>query len=267
LGAAYSATFVSGDSLLTVDQTGVWTMLAQSGESRLIANSDAALAAAFDRSHGTSYIVTRAGRLFSYEHSTGTLTELAQSTLELLDVVVDEAARLLYVGSDRSLEVFDIPTGQFVRSVFTGVVALHMALAPDRTKLYLSGDGHLVELNLVTTEQRELAQAQGIALTANGATLYAVGTVDPYILAITTATGETRTVVTLPCEGWGLGLTPDETQLYASCLTRGRIEIIDIDQGKVVKEHRSLGSATRVAFSPDGLTAAIGTGGGVALVR
>jgi hypothetical protein len=80
--------------------------------------------------------------------------------------------------------------------------------------------------------------------------------------------GATRIVATMICPAWSLALTRDETQLYATCpYDVGRLEIIDIAAGRVVIEHRSLGGITRVAFSPDGATAAGGSNSGLVLVR
>ena len=245
--------------------SGAWVILSPSGGSREIGFLDASFALGFNRANATSYIATTTGKLFALRHATGTLTELVDTALEFYGLVLDEVAQLAYVGAAASVEVFDIGAGRFVGTIATGI-GLHLTLAPDRRKLYVSGNGALTEVNLVTMARRSLGKAQATAITADGKTLYAVSET-PNVLRIALETGATQTLATLPCGAWGLALTRDGSQLYATCPNVAGLQIVDVGSGKVVREHRVLDQARRVSFSADGSMAAISMSSGVAIVR
>jgi DNA-binding beta-propeller fold protein YncE len=68
----------------------------------------------------------------------------------------------------------------------------------------------------------------------------------------------------LECGPYGLGLTPDGAQLYASCALSGigSVKIIDREARTVIGSLATDGTPRRVAVSPDGATVGVANQGG-----
>ena len=275
----------TGDSLQLISSPLMYAVSFISSE-RLIAASHASAARLFDLRNGTSSVIgapmsygvaVAPSRNRAYFASNG-LIELDVTTNtvrnagiqgQLFDIVLSADERTAYVGTDGTvIHVVDLLTMTVTRQLEAPGGGLHLALAPSGAKIYgstgsnvgetdiASGIGHVIQSGLV---------AQALAVTSDGRTLYGVsegGT----IFARDLTTQQVRTVPT-PCGGWGMALSPDDEKLVVACSQSGLILIIEARTGNVLRTFQNIGEPRRVSMSADGYLAAVGTSGGVAIIR
>jgi DNA-binding beta-propeller fold protein YncE len=107
---------------------------------------------------------------------------------------------------------------------------------------------------------------QGIAISPQRTILW-VANEFGWVNAIDLHSGRTATTA-LPAGAFGLALTPDTTQLYATMPAMGRVAVLDAGTYALVTTIITPGIPRRIAFSPDGLTAVVANeAGSVVFIR
>jgi DNA-binding beta-propeller fold protein YncE len=94
-----------------------------------------------------------------------------------------------------------------------------------------------------------------LAPTRQGDVVYATDGSD-FIQVLNFASGAGQTFQ-LGCGGFGLALTPDESQLYATCPATGQVKIVDVSSRTVVGTLQVGGAPRLVTVSPDGATVVV----------
>jgi DNA-binding beta-propeller fold protein YncE len=94
-----------------------------------------------------------------------------------------------------------------------------------------------------------------LAPTRQGDVVYATDGSD-FIQVLNFASGAGQTFQ-LGCDGFGLALTPDESQLYATCPATGQVKIVDVSSRTVVGTLQVGGAPRLVTVSPDGATVVV----------
>ncbi|MFI5279115.1 MAG: YncE family protein, partial [Gemmatimonadales bacterium] len=108
---------------------------------------------------------------------------------------------------------------------------------------------------------------QGIAVSPDGSTLY-VANESGDLDVVDIASGNVTAPLNFGAGAFGLALSPDAVQLYATLWTVGSVAVVDRATLTIVKTISTGGIPRRVAFSPDGLTAAVASeGGSVVFIR
>ncbi|HKW12677.1 MAG TPA: YncE family protein [Gemmatimonadaceae bacterium] len=94
--------------------------------------------------------------------------------------------------------------------------------------------------------------AQDIAVSANDSELY-VACENGAVVVLNASTLAAKNTIVVPSGGpFGLAVTPDNAQLYVTSPTTGRLTIIDVASGSVIKTLIVTGTPRRVAFSASG---------------
>ena len=145
------------------------------------------------------------------------------------------------------------------------------AFSPDGTRLYVSsrGGGAVVVYNAQSNTVIDTLITGGLpqrmAVSADGAELYIANeTVGLDIWNLNTASR----IISLPMEGYGLALSPDNTTLYVSSPQGGRVVLVDRAARAVVDTILTAGTPRNIAFSRYGVEALIANESGfVTVVR
>jgi DNA-binding beta-propeller fold protein YncE len=183
--------------------------------------------------------------------------------------------RTLYVGVGGGLvDAVDLATRTVVGSwSAAGTDALHLAVHPTLPRLYVSGNSdRMVELDATSGAVRRTFSFQGgngqaVAVEPSGSRAYVAieggGSIEVWDLA----TGARAQRFGLPdCGPWGLAITYDGSDLYASCSAQSKILAIDAASGAVLRSYNA-GEPRRIRFNADGSLVAIGAGSGVVVIR
>ncbi|HEX6944385.1 MAG TPA: hypothetical protein VF128_15760 [Gemmatimonadaceae bacterium] len=190
---------------------------------------------------------------------------------QLFDVVITADERFAYVGTSAGfIHVVDLPTMTVTRQLQAPRGALHLALSPSGTKIYASSDGEITETDVASGTVRILPTGglgvQALALTRDGQTLYGVSE-SGAVIALELATQQRRTFLTPGCRGWGMAISPDDEKLVVSCPQDGRVALFEARTGNLLRTFQGIGEPRRVSMSANGYVAAVGTAGGVAIIR
>ena len=190
---------------------------------------------------------------------------------QLFDVVISADERQAFVGTNAGfIHVVDLPTMTVTRQLQAPRGALHLALSPSGAKIYASSDGEVTETDVASGTVRVLQTGglgiQALALTRDGQTLYGVSE-SGAIIALELATQQRRTFLTPGCRGWGMAISPDDEKLVVSCPQDGRIALFEARTGNLLRTFQNIGEPRRVSMSANGYVAAVGTAGGVAIIR
>jgi hypothetical protein len=143
----------------------------------------------------------------------------------------------------------------------------HLAVHPTQNRLYASspGDHDIVELDgttLATLRTFTLpGDWQGIAVSPDGASLYAVGEGTP-LQVWDLATGTAGPSFASGSGGFGLGISPDGTALWITRPLGGNISRIDLPTGALHTTYMVGGSPRRISVHPDGSMVAFANEGG-----
>ena len=172
-----------------------------------------------------------------------------------------------------TLYAIDVASRSVKATLTLGGAPNHLAVNRATGKLYVNDyyGSRVSEIDMSTnTLVRTLSLTgktpQMMAVSPDGGTLY-VANESGSILYIDLATGTKVAETTLPSGAFGLALSPDGLQLYASTGYSSTVIVVDVQSKAVVNTIPVNGDARRVAFSPDGMTAAVASGGSVTFIR
>ena len=222
----------------------------------------------------TAVAFSTSGRLFASGTPADGVSELDPATGAGLDsgngllgtpyeLLVSPDEQTLYLGtSDGRVYFIDVASLAVLHEVQVGGALVHLALHPSLPLLYASPQfaSAIFEINTETRAFRDIAippsAPQAIAVSLDGSELYLAnegGTVE----VIPLDPGGSAASIPLTCGAYGLALTPDGMQLYASCPFEGLVKIIDRAARTVVGSLTAGGTPRRVAVSPDGATVGV----------
>ena len=263
-GVAISAT---GQLLVSTLSGGLYRAQIPTLNFTLAATSGLSTDVAFNASGSRAWVSNAPdGQLTEYDVTGSTPVALRTLPLggeHLFGLKVSPDGSLLFVGTgDGRLLFVNSTTGAVVHQAMVGGGVVHVALDHAGTRVYGSSplSGNVLEVNIASRATRnfqlENGAAQGVAVAVDDSELYVVSenaTLEIFDLATTS-----RTVMTLPCGGYGLGLTPDNTHLYVAC-SQGQSGLIIVDRASrtIADELELPGTGRRVAVSPDGFTVAV----------
>jgi DNA-binding beta-propeller fold protein YncE len=222
----------------------------------------------------TAVAFSSSGRLFASGTPVDGVSELDPATGAVLDsgngllgtpyeLLVSPDEQTLYLGtSDGRVYFIDVGTLAVLHEVQVGGSLVHLALHPSLPLLYASPQFSSVifEINTETRVFRDIAippsAPQAIAVALDGSELYLAnegGSVE----VIPIGFGGSAASIPVGCGAYGLALTPDGMQLYASCSIDGLVKIIDRASRTVVGTLTPGGTPRRVAVTPDGATVGV----------
>lgn len=181
----------------------------------------------------------------------------------LFAVQVSPRGDLLFAGGEsETLYVLDTGTGEILKRVAVGYAPNAFAVSPDNRMLYVSSfvGGTVTELEMLTqTVRRTFAVGgtpQGVAVNKRGTRLY-VANEQGYLSDIDLRTGAIGPAMSLAGGGFGVGVTPDDTQAYITIPGAGVVQIFALQPKKLVATLEVDGEPRRVAFSRAGRLGAI----------
>ncbi|MFI5213565.1 MAG: hypothetical protein ACHQU8_03410 [Gemmatimonadales bacterium] len=246
------------------------------GLTRIIAVGNTPTAVAFDPSGSTAYVTNQlSSNVGVVDVASGSQVALVPVTGSTFNLIVAPNGRTVYVTTN-SNQVHAISTASrtVTASVAVGPAPNALAFGSGDTLLYVSTvvGGTVAEINVKGTPflSRTFVlggSPQGIAVSPDNATLY-VANESGALDVVDIATGTVTTPVNFGAGAFGLALTPDGTQLYATLWTVGAVTIVDRATLTIVKTISTGGTPRRVAFSPDGLTAVVASeAGSVIFIR
>jgi DNA-binding beta-propeller fold protein YncE len=212
--------------------------------------------------------VSQDGSLVEYDITGGppvmlrTIPVTASEALYGIEVSADGSTVLVGGGSGT---VFFVSTtsGTVVHetNLSFGAGVIHLTRGADGSKVYASSPslGKVVEIDVATRAMRDFSLsgggAQGVVTAVDGSELYVVteeGAIQIFDIATLA-----RTVVPIDCGGYGLGITPDNTQLYIACSFGSAVKIFDRTSRTIVGTLPLPGTGRRLAVAPNGLTVAV----------
>ena len=186
-------------------------------------------------------------------------------------LVSPNGARLYVTTNANDLLAIDLPGGAVHARYALGSASSGITFHPNGVLLYGTTIGGLVyEINTVTDSARGLfttGYLQDIAVSRDGAEMY-IAREDGPMEVRATATGAHIAYIPVASGAFGLKLTPDGRQLYASILFAGEVRVIDRATRTVVRTIPVGSDPRRIAFDRFGLTAVVANqDGSVSFIR
>ncbi len=190
------------------------------------------------------------------------------------DVAVHPLGNVVYVTTadkrDRRLYVIDLDTGAVVQDIDRGDAYYGLAIAPDGSRLYASRgvpsdievfdvavDGTLTSVGSIATS----GWNTGLALSSDGATLWAATFDSPIIAEMDTATlTETRKIST-GRDTWDVQAVPARDELWATDMLENTLVVIDLSDGTVAASLDVGRQPEMMAASDDGATVFVSLSG------
>jgi DNA-binding beta-propeller fold protein YncE len=226
------------------------------------------LSVAFDASGARAYVagLTCDGAMAyaaEIDVATGTATHCMTTTNSGQPFVIGLSpnGQRLFVGTgDGSLIIFDASTRSFVRTIGVGGTPNHLAFSLDGSRLYASSyaTGRISEIDLSTeTLSRTIdvgGKPQGIALSADARTLY-IADEDRSSVRFWNLDSNSESGSVATPSLFGLAITRDFEQLYATAPAQATVQVIDISSRSLLRSVPVGGWPRRITFDVNGLTA------------
>ncbi len=241
-----------------------------------IAVGNAPTAVAFDPSGGTAYVTNQlSSNLGVVDVASSAQVAVVPVTGNTFSVIVAPNGATLYTTTNTN-QVHAISTSSrtVTGSVAVGAGPNGLVFGSGDTLLYVSTaiGGTVAELNVkgAPFAARTFVLGgtpQGIAISPRGDTLY-IANESGVLDVVDVATGTVTTPVNFGAGAFGLALTPDATRLYATLPSVGAVSVVDRASLAIIKTITTGGIPRRIAFSSDGLTAAVASeAGSVVFIR
>jgi YVTN family beta-propeller protein len=217
----------------------------------------------FDRSGATAYATLQFGDgVAVVDIASNTLKTTIPLTSNGFNLIVSpDLSRVYATTAAGTVFVIDAITNVVLDTLVVGPAANGLAFNADGSTLYVSSrdSGTVTAIDPVTDAIVRTYQVGGkpqrIAVSPDGRTVYVANEVST-LDALDVRTGAV-THLDAGTAGYGLGLTPDGTQLYLPLPNRGEAWVIDRATLQV-KDTLAIGGVPRnVAFDPTGAVAAI----------
>jgi len=161
--------------------------------------------------------------------------------------------------SDDEVIFYDLAAGTIDGRVEVSTWPAHSVFARDGTRLYVSGetagDVTVIDVATRTIVDRVVhggGDAMGLALTADGRTLYAAAGENKVVLKIDTATNTVTGRIALPGVVHEATLTLDGKFLYTTLRKANRIVVVRTADDRIVATIRQAGYPDLVTMAPGG---------------
>lgn len=186
--------------------------------------------------------------------------------------VTPDGRRAVATGNAGWLYLFDTRSGRSEGAVEVRAAPNGIAISQDGERAYLThlrsreiGEVDLMRGTYRTFAQLDDMEGQGIVLSPDGGTLYAVSERADRLYAFDTRTGASLGVASTGRQPFGLALTPDGTELWVTTLTGDLQRYRRSDLSRISVRHLG-GRLRRLAFDPRGRGAIIADEEGRVLV-
>jgi YVTN family beta-propeller protein len=174
-----------------------------------------------------------------------------------------DGKRVIATGNAGYLYVFDAGSGRPIGAVEVRGAPNGVAVSSDGRMAYVThlrsreiGAVDLVRATYRTFALLDAAEGQGIVLSPDGGTLYAVSEHADRLYAFDALTGRTVGTVPIGRQPFGLALTPDGQELWVTTLSGDLVRVRRTDLSIVEVNHLG-GRLRRLAFDPAGRGAVI----------
>ena len=264
----YAVDFINNTTIVAASYGNSARLFDLGNQTSTVIGVPAAYGVAVAMSRNKAYFTSNT--LVEYDLSTKAVRNLTLPG-QLFDIVLSADERTAFIGTNSGvIHVVDLVNMTASRQLQAPRGGIHLALSPSGTKVYASAGGELTETDVATGSVQLLPTlnlgTQAMALTSDGGTLYGISE-QGALFTLELATKQIKSVQTPGCRGWGMALSPDDEKLVVSCAQDGRIAIFEARTGNLLRTFQNIGEPRRVTISADGYAAAVGTAGGVAIIR
>ena len=219
---------------------------------------------AFNPAGTIVYATLQTGRgLAAVDVATNQLITTVPLTSDGFNLIVRPDGQVVYVTTaDGTLYVVDASTYDVITTLDVGVAANGLAFSPDGGTLYVSSRdaGTVVAIdpvsNTITRTYPIGGEPQRLAVAPDGSELYVADEVHGLTI-VNVASGNLTTIGFGGTSGYGLGLTPDGTQLFVLLPDMGEVRVLDRVSRAPVKTILVGGRPRNVAFTGDGSLALV----------
>jgi YVTN family beta-propeller protein len=213
---------------------------------------------AFNPAGTVVYATLQTGRgLAVVDVATNTLTTTVPLASDGFNLIVRPDGQVIYVTTaDGTLYVVDAATYAVDTTLYVGVAANGLAFSPDGGTLYVSSrdDGTVVAIDpgadTISRTYPIGGAPQRLAVAPDGSELYVAN--ETHGLDIVNVASGSLSTVSFGTAAYGLGLTPDGTQLFVLLPDLGEVRVLDRASRALVKSIRIGGRPRNVAFTADG---------------
>jgi YVTN family beta-propeller protein len=219
---------------------------------------------AFNPAGTVVYATLQTGRgLAAVDVATNQLITTVPLASDGFNLLVRPDGQVVYVTTaDGTLYVVDAGTYGVITTLDVGVAANGLAFSPDGGTLYVSSRdaGTVVAIdpatNSVTRTYTIGGAPQRLAVAPDGGELYVADEVYGLVI-VNVASGDLTTLGFGGTSGYGLGLTPDGTQLFVLLPDAGEVRVLNRVSRAPVKTIQVGGRPRNVAFTSDGSLALV----------
>ena len=216
-----------------------------------------------------AYVVNQAGQaIHVIDVATGSVTDSAKLTNDGFNIAVSPDGQRVYVTtSDGRVYVMSTSSNDIIDSMRVGSAANGLAFSPDGSRLYISSRdaGTITVFSTQTDAPLDTIATGGapqrLVVSHDGAKLFAANE-SAGINVINLPGGTLAPSITLDGSGYGVGLSPDGTQLYATNPGSGKVFIVNEADGHLISTLTVGGAPRNVAFAGDGRIAVVTDGNG-----
>jgi YVTN family beta-propeller protein len=226
----------------------------------------------FNPAGTTAYATLQTGQALAVvDVATNTLTTTVPLTSDGFNLIVAPDGQRVYVTTaNGDLFVVDAATNTVVTTLAVGAAANGLAFSPDGTVLYVSSRdaGTVVAVdpatNTITRTYDLGGMPQRLVVAPDGTELYVANEISG--LDVVNVASGAVTSTSFGTAGYGLGLTPDGTQLYVLLPEMGELRILNRVTRALVKTLLVGGVPRNVVFASDG-TALVANQGAIVFIQ
>lgn len=226
----------------------------------------------FNPAGTTAYATLQTGQgLAVVDVATNTLTTTVPLSSDGFNLIVAPDGQTVYATTaGGSLYVVDAATNTVITTLAVGIAANGLAFSPDGSVLYVSSRdaGTVVAIdpatNTITRTYTVGGMPQRLAVAPDGTELY-VANETSGMNVVNVASGAV-TSTSFGTAGYGLGLTPDGTQIYVLLPQAGEVRLLDRVTRAEVKRILVGGVPRNVVFASDG-TALVANEAAIVFIR
>jgi YVTN family beta-propeller protein len=212
----------------------------------------------FNPAGTTAYATLQTGQgLAVVDVATNTLTATVPLASDGFNLIVAPDGQRVYVTTaNGTLYVVNAATNAVITTLPVGAAANGLAFSPDGTVLYVSSRdaGTVVAVdpvtNTITRTYTLGGMPQRLAVAPDGSELYVANEVSG-LDVVNVASGGVSSI-SFATAGYGLGLTPDGTQLYVLLPATGEVRVLDRISRAAIKTLLVGGTPRNVVFASDG---------------
>jgi YVTN family beta-propeller protein len=228
---------------------------------------------AFNPGGTTAYATLQTGRALAVvDVVSNTLAGTLPLESDGFNLAVRPDGQVVYATTaDGTLYVVDAATLGVDTTLQVGAAANGLAFSPDGKVLYVSARdaGSVTAIDVQTREINRIysvgGRPQRLAVSPDGSELY-VANEEQGLDVVNVVSGDV-TSIGFQTAGYGLGLTPDGTQIYVLLPDAGEVRILDRATRVPAKTLAVGGRPRNVVFTEDGRTALVATEAAVVFIK